>query len=73
MADVSVAKKQREPLIHVVKRDELPGWHAWLIRIATVFIGMILVGFLSMLVTEKGFFETYEIMFKGVFGKLFEG
>ena len=73
MADVSVAKKQREPLIHVVKRDELSGWHAWLIRIATVFIGMILVGFLSMLVTEKGFFETYEIMFKGVFGKLFEG
>ena len=73
MADVSAAKKQREPLIHVVKRDELSGWHAWLIRIATVFIGMILVGFLSMLVTEKGFFETYEIMFKGVFGKLFEG
>ena len=73
MADMSGVKKQREPFIHVIKRDELPAWHAWLIRVATIIIGMVLVGFLSMLVTEKSFFETYEIMYKGVFGKLFEG
>jgi hypothetical protein len=32
-----------------------------------------MVGILSMLVTSKPFGETYEIMFQGVFGRLFEG
>ncbi|MBQ8783854.1 MAG: ABC transporter permease [Clostridia bacterium] len=73
MADISATKKQREPLIHVVKRDDMLSWQAWLIRGATVLIGLIIVGVLSMLVTQKGFFETYEIMYSGVFGKLFEG
>ncbi len=72
--DNSVAvKKQREPLFHVVKRDDMPALNAWLIRIATIVIAFILVGLLSMAVTNKPFFENYKIMFTGVFGKIFEG
>lgn len=66
-------KTQHEPLFHVVKRDDMPAWKAWLIRILTIVIALVLVGFLSMVVTEKSFGETYEIMFKGVFGRLLEG
>ena len=73
MADKTASKKHHEPLIHIVKRDDLAGWQAWLIRIATIIVALIFVGFLSMLVTEKGFFETYKIMYSGVFDRLLQG
>ena len=38
-------KKNKEPLIHIAKRDDIPSWSAWLIR-----LGAILVGFTAMLV-----------------------
>ncbi len=63
----------REPLFHIVKRDDMPAGKAWLIRIATIVIAFFLVGLLSMMVTGKSFGDTYEIMFTGVFGRLFEG
>ncbi|MBR4973505.1 MAG: ABC transporter permease [Clostridia bacterium] len=66
-------KTHREPLFHVVKRDDMPTWKAWLIRLATIVIAFILVGFLSMIVTGRDFGATYQIMFSGVFGRLFEG
>lgn len=65
--------KHHEPLFHVVKRDDMPAGKAWLIRGATIVIGFIFVGLLSMSLTGKGLGETYEIMFQGVFGRLLEG
>ena len=73
MADNAVVKKRREPLFHVVKRDDMPAWQAWLIRVATIVIAFIIVGFLSMAVTGESFGTAYDIMFSGVFGRLFEG
>ena len=73
MNNSTAIKKHREPLFHVVKRDDMPAWKAWLVRGATVVIAFVLVGFLSMMVTEKPFGETYEIMFIGVFGRIFDG
>lgn len=73
MADKTMAKKNHEPFFHIVKRDDMPVWKAWLIRIATIIIGLVVVGIFSMFVTEKSFFETYRIMYMGVFGRLFEG
>ena len=73
MAKKSEIKAHREPLFHVVKRDDLPSWKAWLIRVATIVIAFLFVGILSMFVTEKGLGETYFIMFQGVFGRMFEG
>lgn len=69
----SCVKTHREPLFHVVKRDDLPQWKAWIIRVITIIIAFFVVGFLSMAVSEKSFGETYQIMFTGVFGKIFEG
>ncbi len=65
--------KHHEPLFHIVKRDDMPQWKAWLIRGCTILISFLLVGFLSMAITEKNLGETYQIMFSGVFGRLFQG
>ncbi len=73
MVNNNSVKTHREPLFHIVKRDEMPIWKAWLVRAAVIVIAFIIVGFLSMAVTEKSFFDTYEIMFRGVFGRLLEG
>ena len=65
--------KHREPLFHIVKRDDISTGKAWLIRGATILIGFFIVGLLSMAITEKSLGETYQIMFQGVFGRLLEG
>ncbi len=69
----SKAVKNHEPLFHIVKRDDMPNWKAWLIRLATISVAFVLVGLLSMSVTGKSFGDTYKIMFSGVFGRLLEG
>ncbi len=74
MADM--AKKHREPLVHMVKRDDITGWKAWAIRIAAILLGLLLTGIISGLLTGASFGEVYGIMFKGVFGKfsnIFQG
>lgn len=65
--------KFHEPLFHVVKRDDMPQWKAWLIRIFTIIVGFLVAGIISMIITNQGFFETYRTMFTGVFGRLFQG
>ena len=66
-------KKTREPLIHMSKRDDITGLQAWMIRFAAIFLGLLVIGVLSVLLTGASFFEVYGIMFKGVFGRLLEG
>ena len=73
MAKSTVIKPTREPLFHVVKRDDLPSWKAWLIRGVTIVIAFFIVGLFCVVVTGRGFGESYEIMLMGVFGRLFEG
>lgn len=65
--------KHREPFVHVVKRDDMPEWQAWLVRAATIVISFLLIGVVSMSVTGESFGEIYKTMFSGVFGRLFEG
>jgi len=65
--------KHHEPLLHMAKRDNLPGWKAWLIRIAAILLGFVVCGIMSSLLTGVSVMESYQIMFKGVFGKLLEG
>ncbi len=73
MANKSSVSSRREPLFHVVKRDDMSSLKAWLIRVATILVSFLIVGLLSMLVTSKPLGETYRIMFVGVFGRLFSG
>ena len=65
--------KHNEPLVHIAKRDDMAGYKAWLIRIGAIVIAMLLVGVISTFLTGASFGKVYQIMFKGVFGRLFEG
>ncbi len=63
----------REPLIHIVKRDDMIWWKAWLIRIAAILVGLLLAGVISTLLTDESFFGVYQTMYKGTFGRMLEG
>lgn len=73
MADSKSVKTHREPLFHIVKRDDMPSWKAWIIRIATIIISVFLMGCLSMVLTERSLGDTFEIMYRGVFGRIEAG
>ena len=72
MAEVKV-KHHKEPLVHIVKRDDMVPWKAWLIRIGTIVVSVFLMGCLSMILTERSLGETFEIMYRGVFGRIETG
>ena len=73
MADTKKVKAHREPLVHIVKRDDMPSWKAWLIRIGTIVVSIFLMGCLSMMLTERSLIDTFEIMYRGVFGRIETG
>jgi len=66
-------KHHREPFIHIAKRDDMPWWKAWLVRVAAIVVAILFVSILSMFLTEKSIGETFEIMFRGVFGRIDTG
>ena len=66
-------EKNKEPLLHIAKRDYLAGAKAWLIRLAAIVLGLLLTGLLSSLLTGAPFGKVYNIMFKGTFGRLLQG
>ena len=79
MAKTVKAKKHHEPLVHMAKRDDMPGWQAWLIRLGAVVIGFLVMSFILMLLANSsygrsvGYGDVMERMYLSVFGRLFEG
>lgn len=73
MTDIKVLKKHKEPLIHIVKRDDMIWWKAWLVRISAIVISILLMTVISMMLSDKSFGEVLEIMFRGVLGRIDEG
>ena len=45
--------KVHEPLFHLTKRDRIAWWHAWLIRIAAVALGLVVCGLVAYLFSDK--------------------
>ncbi len=66
-------KKHRDPLLHIAKRDNMSALKAWLIRVSAILLGFLVIGILSSMLTGATVKEGYQIMFKGVFGRLLEG
>ena len=73
MSKSTAVKTAREPLFHVIKRDNLLWWQAWGIRVITILVAFLLVSVLCVAVTRESFGRTLDIMFKGVFGQLLQG
>lgn len=61
-------KKVHEPLLHIAKRDALPGYRQWIIRIASVVIALIVAGIVTMLLTGENPISVYGTMLNGAFG-----
>lgn len=60
--------KAREPLFHIAKRDNLPWYISWLIRIAAIVAALIVCAVLTMVLTNENPISVYVTMIKGAFG-----
>ncbi len=65
---MKVNKKVHEPLLHIAKRDALPGYRQWIIRIASVILALIVAGIVTMLLTGENPISVYGTMINGAFG-----
>lgn len=61
-------KKVHEPFFHIVKRDGLVWWKAWIIRVIAVLIALVLCGIITVLLTGLNPIEFYKSMFSGAVG-----
>ena len=57
-----------EPLIRISKRDAMPFWGRWLIRVAAVVIALILSGMFILSVTDLNPVKVYGAMYDGALG-----
>ena len=65
--------KHHEPLVHIVKREAMPAWRAWLIRIAAIAVGLLISGVIASMLIQKPLDVVYTDMFEGAFGRILEG
>ena len=61
-------KKTHEPLFHIAKRDSIPSWKAWLIRVAAIIFALIVCGLLTMFLTGENPISVYASMIDGAIG-----
>lgn len=60
--------KKHEPPFHIAKRDSLPAYKSWGIRLAAIIIALIVAGFVTMLLTGENPISVYGTMIDGAFG-----
>lgn len=59
--------KLREPLFHIVKRDAIPWYRAWMIRGIAIVAALLFSAIVTMLLTHENPFTVYATMFRGSF------
>ena len=60
--------RTKEPLFHIVKREQLPSFKIWLIRLLAVAGGFIFICLISFFATKKSPVDVVKYMFDGTFG-----
>ena len=60
--------KKHEPPFHIAKRDSLPAYKSWGIRLAAIIIALIAAGIVTMLLTGENPISVYGTMIDGAFG-----
>lgn len=71
MAKASNAKAGghiREPLLHISKRDTIPLWKSWLIRLVAILAAFLVCGIVTFILVGRNPLDMYVSMFKGSFG-----
>ena len=67
MAKEKTVTKTREPLFHLVKRDTIVWYKAWMIRAIAVLAALVVCGVLITILSHKNPLEVYKAMFDGNF------
>lgn len=65
---MSEKNKVHEPLFHIAKRDALPTYKSWAIRIGAIIISLIVCGVITMVLTGENPVKVYATMINGAFG-----
>ena len=65
---MSTPAVHKDPVLRIAKRDGLPHWKGWLIRVAAVVLALILSGAFIYAITRLNPVQVYEAMFEGAFG-----
>ena len=66
--EAAAKNKVKEPLFHIVKRDQLSPQKTWLVRGLAVLGGFIFICLISFFATKKSPFDVIKFMFEGTFG-----
>ena len=75
----TTAKKHHEPLLHIAKRDDMANWKAWLIRLAAILVGFLIMSFVLTALCNASFnkavsfgdvMERFQL---SIFGRAFQG
>ena len=61
-------KKEREPLVHIIKRGDTKRWYTWSIRTGAFILSLLICAIVSASITNKGFGYFFSTLFDGVFG-----
>ena len=61
-------KHVREPLFHIVKREAIPWWKSWIIRILAVLAALVVVAVITLIMTGQNPIEMYKAMLDGAVG-----
>ena len=61
-------EKVKEPLFHITKRDALPAFKSWSIRIISILVALIFCAIVIVLLTGENPLSIYVTMFKGAVG-----
>lgn len=62
------AMNKKEPFLRIAKRDSLPFWKAWLIRIGAVILALAVCAALIYGATKLNPLDVYQAMFQGALG-----
>ena len=60
--------KTKEPLFHIVKRGEMPGYFSWGVRAAGIVLALICCSIICMIVTAENPFQIFSTIIDGSFG-----
>ena len=63
-----MAGLNREPLAHIAKRDEIPMWKAWTIRLIAVLLSLVVCAVVIFGLTKLNPIEVYKASFSGAVG-----
>lgn len=58
----------REPLAHIIKRDTIPSWKAWGIRLIAILLSLVVCAILIYAITKMNPIEVYKGIFSGAVG-----